>query len=61
MFGLFGKKQNTECPIDPEMRLWMENDYYYQNLGVSKALLWTTTLIFDLAIFLFLIFQIYKF
>jgi len=35
--------------------------YYYQNLGISKALLWTTTLIFDFAIFLFLIIQIYKF
>ena len=35
--------------------------YYYQNLRVSKALLWTTTLIFDLTIFLFLIIQIYKF
>ena len=24
MFGLFSKKQNNECPKDPEMRLWME-------------------------------------
>jgi len=35
--------------------------YYYQNLGVSKGLLWTTTLIFDFSIFLFFIIQIYKF
>ncbi|MEO5594225.1 MAG: hypothetical protein ABIR15_21580 [Chitinophagaceae bacterium] len=35
--------------------------YYYQNLGISKALLWTTTLIFDFALFIFLITQLYKF
>src|SRR6187402_903514 len=34
--------------------------YYYQNLGISKAFLWTTPLIFDFSIFLFLIIQIYK-
>jgi hypothetical protein len=37
------------------------NDYkskeyvYYQNLGISKKLLWIVTLIFDFALFLFLI------
>jgi hypothetical protein len=35
--------------------------YYYQNLGISKVLLWTTTLIFDFALFIFLIVQMYKF
>jgi len=35
--------------------------YYYQNLGISKPLLWTTTLIFDFALFIFLIMQLYKF
>lgn len=35
--------------------------YYYQNLGISKVLLWTTTLIFDVALFIFLIIQVYKF
>jgi hypothetical protein len=35
--------------------------YYYQNLGVSKVLLWTVTLSFDFALFLFLIIQTYKF
>jgi len=35
--------------------------YYYQNLGVSKVLLWATTLAFDFALFIFLIIQTYKF
>ncbi len=29
MFGLFSKKNNNECPIDPEMRLWMENSFMW--------------------------------
>lgn len=29
MFGLFSRKNNTECPIDPEMRLWMENSFLW--------------------------------
>ena len=29
MFGLFSKKQNNECPIDTEMRLWMENAFLW--------------------------------
>ena len=29
MFGLFSKKNNNECPIDPEMRLWMENAFLW--------------------------------
>ena len=29
MFGWFSKKQNNECPIDPEMRLWMENAFLW--------------------------------
>lgn len=35
--------------------------YYYLNLGVSKRLLWTTTLTFDLGLFLFLIILTYQF
>lgn len=35
--------------------------YYYLNLGVSKATLWTAALCFDFALFLFLINQIYQF
>jgi hypothetical protein len=35
--------------------------YYYQNLGISKALLWGATLIFDFVLFIFLIVQTYKF
>src|SRR5438270_13882814 len=29
MFGLFSKKQNPVCPIDPQMRLWMENAFLW--------------------------------
>lgn len=29
MFGLFSKKQNNDCPIDLEMRLWMENAFLW--------------------------------
>ena len=29
MFGIFSKKNNNECPIDPEMRLWMENAFLW--------------------------------
>jgi hypothetical protein len=29
MFGLFSNKNNNECPIDPEMRLWMENSFLW--------------------------------
>ena|ERR1700710_1779744 len=35
--------------------------YYYQNLGISKILLWTTTFIFDFSLFIFLIIQVYKY
>jgi hypothetical protein len=34
--------------------------YYYLNLGVSKVMLWTTTLCFDFALFVFLIIQTYQ-
>lgn len=29
MFGLFSKKNNNECPIDLETRLWMENAFLW--------------------------------
>ncbi|HEU5164810.1 MAG TPA: hypothetical protein VFU29_04680, partial [Chitinophagaceae bacterium] len=45
MFGLFRKKQNNECPIDPEMRLWMENAFIWlatqfghENIGTKPML-----------------------
>lgn len=34
--------------------------YYYFNLGLSKILLWTATLVFDITLFLSLIILIYK-
>ena len=48
MFGLFSKKQNNECPIDPEMRLWMENAFLWlaeqfgQNNIATKPMLLPT-------------------
>lgn len=35
--------------------------YYYQNLGVSKLLLWGVTLSFDLFVYLVLLFQVNRF
>ncbi len=35
--------------------------YYYLNLGVSKVVLWTMTLLFDLALFIFLFILINQF
>src|SRR5438128_794436 len=35
--------------------------YYYQNLGISKLLLWIATLSFDFFLFIFLIIQTYRF
>ncbi len=35
--------------------------YYYQNLGISRLVLWATTLILDVVLFIVLIIEIYKF
>lgn len=29
MFKLFSRKDNNDCPIEPEMRLWMENAFLW--------------------------------
>lgn len=34
--------------------------YYYQNLGISKVLLWVVTFSFDFTLFIFLIILTYK-
>ncbi len=34
--------------------------YYYQNLGISKELLWVSTILSDIIFFIILITQIYK-
>lgn len=46
MFGLFSKKNNDKCPIDREMRLWMENAFLwlatqfgYDNIATKPMLL----------------------
>jgi hypothetical protein len=33
--------------------------YYYQNLGLSRQFLWTTTILFDFALYLFLLYESY--
>lgn len=35
--------------------------YYYQNLGISKRMLWAVTLTFDFVLFIFIIIQTYRF
>jgi len=35
--------------------------YYYQNLGISKVMLWVTTLVFDVFVFILLVILAYKF
>jgi hypothetical protein len=35
--------------------------YYYRNLGVSKIMLWSVTLVFDFALFIFLIIELNTF
>ena len=43
------------------MNSYKKNEYYYyQNLGVSKMMLWVTSLSFDFILFVFLIIQTYK-
>ena len=35
--------------------------YYYRNLGISKLLLWGSTLVFDFVLFILLVTQLHKF
>lgn len=43
------------------IRSYKNNEfYYYQNLGLSKKVLWATTLSFDMLFYLFLISQVNK-
>ena len=48
MFGLFSNKSNNVCPLDEEMRLWMENAFLWlatqfgQDTIVSKKVLLPT-------------------
>lgn len=54
MFGLFSKKNNNECPIDPEMRLWMENAFLWlatqfgQDNIATKPMLYPTPELFPI-------------
>ncbi len=61
-FALFWFKASTLALTYYFINSYKKNEYYYyQNLGVSKALLWTVTVTFDFALFLFLLVQIYHF
>ncbi|PWT76092.1 MAG: hypothetical protein C5B59_07420 [Bacteroidetes bacterium] len=48
MFGLFSNKENKDCPIDKETRLWMENAFLWlagqfgQKNIATKAMLYPT-------------------
>jgi hypothetical protein len=61
-FGLFWLKIATLGLTYYFINSYKSKEYYYfQNLGVSKVLLWALTLTFDFALFIFLIIQTYKF
>ncbi len=55
-FGIFWCKIATLGLTYYLVSTYKKNEYYYyQNLGVSKTLLWTVSLSFDFALFLFLL------
>lgn len=57
-FALFWFKAGTLGLIYYFINNYKSREYcYYQNLGVSKILLWTFSLTFDFALFIFLIIQ----
>ncbi len=45
MFGLFSKKQNPECPIDSDMRLWMENAFLWSVAEFGEENITTKTML----------------
>jgi type III secretory pathway component EscU len=59
--GIFWLKIATLALTFYFINRYKKNEFYYfQNLGISKILLWATTLIFDFILFLFLIIMIYS-
>jgi len=60
-FGIFWGKLITLGLTYYLLNLNIKNEYfYYQNLGISKTLLWVATLTFDFVLFLLLIFLVYQ-
>lgn len=60
-FNIFWFKVASLALIFYFMDAYKQNEYYYyHNLGISKGLLWTASLLFDLVLFLFLIGQIHQ-
>ena len=61
-FYLFWFKILTLGLIVFFLKTYKNNEfYYYQNLGISKIVLWTTSLFIDFLIFLWLLTMTYKF
>jgi hypothetical protein len=59
---LFWGKLATLYIIHNFIKRYKKSDfYYYQNLGLSKAVLWVYTLSFDILLYIFLIIQVNKF
>jgi hypothetical protein len=59
---LFWGKLVTLFIIYHFIRTYKNNEfYYYQNLGLSKKVLWATTLTFDMILYLLTIVQVNKF
>ncbi len=60
-FVLFWLKLSCMALVFAYIRAYKNSEfYYYKNLGLSKAFLWTTTLVFDFCLFLFLLLPVYK-
>jgi hypothetical protein len=60
--GIFWFRLAVAAVIFYFINLYKEKEYYYyQNLGFSKKLLWITTIVFDFALFIFLLTQIHHF
>ncbi len=58
---LFWLKLATMTLVFYHIRSYRKKEfYYYQNLGLSRSFLWTTTLLFDFCLYLFGLWQVYK-
>lgn len=59
-FGIFWSKILTMALIYYFININKKKEYYYyQNLGISKTLLWTASLTFDFILFIFLLILTY--
>jgi hypothetical protein len=59
--ALFWLKLSTLAIVFYYIRSYKNKEfYYYQSLGLSRTFLWLTTLSFDLCLYFFLLYLIYK-